>query len=64
MNWWLWTGLVLAWIFLALLMVSVLGTVLGPITGPLGERRTPLVEAVAVFCLTVMFLGTMVILGR
>lgn len=61
MNWWLYALLIAVWSFSALLLVGMLESIIGPMIGPLGERRTPVVEAVAVICLTAMFLGLLVV---
>lgn len=61
MNWWLFTALVLGWMFAALLLVSILVSILAPITGPLGNHRLPLVEAVGLLCLTAIFLGLLIV---
>jgi hypothetical protein len=61
-NWWTYTILTLAWFIVCLLWVPMLQTLVGPTTGPLGDRRSLLPEAAAIVSTTAMFLGLLVIL--
>lgn len=62
MNWWIYVLLIVAWLVVSWLWMSMLQTMVGPTTGPLGDRRSLLPEATAIFCTTAMFLGLLVIL--
>lgn len=55
MNWWIFVALIVGWLFTVMITLSIL-------TSVLSERRTVAVESVAVFCVTVMFIGLLVVL--
>ncbi len=62
MNWLIYVALILGWLFAVVLILSLFQTFIGSTTEYVDPRRSLLPEAVAIFSVTVLFLGLLVTL--